>query len=359
MSTSTIPSAGNRYRGLLVGTAVGDALGLPMEGLSATRARRLFGTEWRHRLLFKWGMVSDDTDHAVFVAQCLLKHPCSVEKFTRRLGWCLRFWLLSLPAGVGFATLRSILKLCVGFPPRLSGVFSAGNGPAMRVAVLGAFHRDDPEQMKRYLEACTRITHTDPKALVGSRAVAHLAAWSMTLDPAELPDPEEFFRQMWRAGSEDTEWLAILDRLKKAHRAGSEVKEFAEALGLEKGVTGYIYHTVPVAAYAWYRHFGDFEEALVSVLECGGDTDTTGAVVGAIVGTLVGEQGVPDKWTRGILDWPRGLDRIRRIGDRLAAAAESGGSGGPVGYLWPLVPLRNLFFLAVVLFHGFRRLFPR
>jgi hypothetical protein len=53
----------------------------------------------------------------------------------------LRGWLLSLPAGIGFATLRAILKLWLGFPLNRSGVYSAGNGPAMRVAVIGAFFR--------------------------------------------------------------------------------------------------------------------------------------------------------------------------------------------------------------------------
>jgi ADP-ribosylglycohydrolase len=303
-------------------------------------------------------MVSDDTDHAVFVAQSLLKHPRSVDKFARRMGWCLRFWLLSLPAGVGFATLRSILKLCVGFPPRLSGVRSAGNGPAMRVAAVGAFFGGESDGSERYVEACTRITHTDPRALVGARTVASLAAWSMELDIAERPEPDAFFRRLWAIGGDDTEWLATLDRMKAACRADSSVAEFAEDLGLQRGVTGYIYHTVPVAAYAWYRHFGSFEETLVSVLDCGGDTDTTGAVAGALAGALVGEEGIPANWRKGILDWPRGLRRIGRMGDRLAEAAESGRRGDPVGYAWFLMPLRNLFFLCVVLFHGFRRLLP-
>jgi ADP-ribosylglycohydrolase len=49
------------------------------------------------------GMVSDDTEHTVFVAQSLLAHPNSPELFARRLGWCLRGWLLSLPAGMARA----------------------------------------------------------------------------------------------------------------------------------------------------------------------------------------------------------------------------------------------------------------
>ena len=60
-----------RLRGLLVGTAVGDALGLPAEGLSRQRVHRLYRGRWRHRLLFGRGMISDDTEHTLFVAQSL------------------------------------------------------------------------------------------------------------------------------------------------------------------------------------------------------------------------------------------------------------------------------------------------
>jgi ADP-ribosylglycohydrolase len=62
--------------GVLLGTAVGDALGLPREGLSPRRARRLFGgPPLRHRLVFGRGMVSDDTEHACVTAQALLRSP--------------------------------------------------------------------------------------------------------------------------------------------------------------------------------------------------------------------------------------------------------------------------------------------
>ena len=115
-------------QGLLIGTAVGDALGLPAEGLSRRRVQRLYQGHWRHRLIFGRGMISDDTEHTIFVAQGLLRHPDSPERFARCLGWSLRGWLLSLPAGIGFATLRAILKLWLGFPPNHSGVYSAGNG---------------------------------------------------------------------------------------------------------------------------------------------------------------------------------------------------------------------------------------
>ncbi len=140
-------SLGDRFRGVILGTAVGDAIGLPAEGLTPSRARKLFPGRWRHRLVIHRGLVSDDTEHTLFVAQSLLAHPQSKELFARRLAWCLRLWFLTLPAGIGLATLRAIIRLWLGFSPLTSGVYSAGNGPAMRSAPLGAFFASSPEQM--------------------------------------------------------------------------------------------------------------------------------------------------------------------------------------------------------------------
>src|SRR5262245_13547063 len=90
--------------GVLLGTAVGDALGLPREGLSPRRAPRLYGAPpLRHRFLFGRGMTSDDTEHTCLVAQALLRHPDDVSRFARSLGWGLRWWFAGVPAGIGLA----------------------------------------------------------------------------------------------------------------------------------------------------------------------------------------------------------------------------------------------------------------
>jgi len=66
------------FSGVLLGTAVGDALGLPAENLSAERIQRLWKGGWRMRFLFGSGMISDDTEHTLMVAQALLSHPADV-----------------------------------------------------------------------------------------------------------------------------------------------------------------------------------------------------------------------------------------------------------------------------------------
>ena len=167
----------DRYRGVILGTAVGDSVGLPAEGISRQRAQKLSPGRWGHQLLINWGMVSDGTDHAVFVAQSLIVYPHSADLFVKRLPWCPRWWLLSAPAGVGYATLRSILRLSLGVNPAQSGVYAAGNGAAIRSAPIGAFFADSPDQIDGNVEASTRLTHSDLRALTGAKAVAYLTAW--------------------------------------------------------------------------------------------------------------------------------------------------------------------------------------
>jgi len=157
--------------GSILGTAVGDAIGLPYEGLSPRRAARLLGEPDRHRFFLGRGMVSDDTEHTCMVAQALVAAGDDVGAFSGQLARRLRLWLLGLPAGTGKATLRATLKLWLGFSPDRSGVFSAGNGPAMRSPVLGAAV-EDLDLLRRLVRASARITHTDPKAEYGALAVA-------------------------------------------------------------------------------------------------------------------------------------------------------------------------------------------
>lgn len=352
------PTLDQRARGLLLGLAVGDAVGLPAEGLSRRRVRRMFARPWRHRFVFGRGMVSDDTEHAWFVTQSLLAHPADAAAFARRLAWCLRGWLLGLPAGIGFATLRACLKLWLGFGPRHSGVYSAGNGPAMRVAPVGLRFAHDAARREAYVAASTRLTHTDPKAFTGAKAVADLVAWCVREDLAERPATETLLACLRAAGPDDAAWQEQMDALEKALEASLGVAGFAARLGLEHGVSGYIYHTVPVAVYAWYVHWGDFEETLSAVWECGGDTDTCGAIAGALAGTLSGDAGIPATWRKGLWEWPRSVRHLEEAGRRLSVSTENGSQQAPVAYFWPGLCGRNPVFMSLVLSHGLRRLLP-
>ena len=362
----------DRIAGVLLGTAVGDALGLPREGLSPQRAARLFGDEHvgnanagdelRHALILGRGMLSDDTEHTCLVAQALLAAPGDSEQFARSLAWKLRFWMLGLPAGVGLGTARAIGKLWLGFSPTRSGVDSAGNGPSMRAAILGVCCGSDPERLRQWVRASTCITHTDPRAERAAFLVAFAAAHASTRRADEI-DPPAFLRAARTALADTDEELARVLALLEDHvvRATS-VQEFAVALGLARGVTGSGYHTVPVALHGWLSHPGDFRAAVTDVIRLGGDADTTGAIVGAIAGAGIGASGIPEPWIDGLWDWPRSVAWMNALADRLARQFPRDGTPavapGEMPLAWPAIPPRNLLFLAIVLAHGFRRLLP-
>jgi ADP-ribosylglycohydrolase len=339
--------------GALLGTAVGDALGLPREGLSPRRARALFGgPPLTHRLLFGRGMTSDDTEHTCMVGQSLLACPDDADRFARALAWRLRFWLLGLPAGIGRATLQACVKLWLGFPPARSGVWSAGNGPAMRSALLGVCLGDDRDRLRAFVRAGTRLSHTDPRAERGALLVALAAHHGASgRDPA-------FFLDEARAALPDIdgELAGLLKKLEECLGRQATVADFAAALGLERGVTGYVYHTVPVALYAWLRWPGDFRRPVEEVILLGGDADTTGAITGAIAGATHGAAAIPHEWLR-LCEWPRGVTWMRGLAARLDRLL-AGQRPGPLRLFWPALLPRNLFFLAVVLGHIVRRLLP-
>jgi ADP-ribosyl-[dinitrogen reductase] hydrolase len=342
-----------RFAGLLLGCAVGDALGLPAEGLSPRRIKRRWGSEWTHHFFLGRGMTSDDTEHTFLVAQALLTHSREPVAFQQSFGWKLRLWLLGLPAGVGWATFRAILRLWVGFPPHRSGLLSAGNGPAMRSPILGAYFADAPDSRRAYVGAATRLTHTDPRAAIAAQAMAETAAWAVNQDrPAD-----QHLRDLHKLG-DDPEWRIVCNKLAAAFAAQASVQAFADSLGLHEGVTGYAYHSAPVGLFAFFRHPGDFRSAMEAALSCGGDTDTVGAMVGALCGAQVGVEGIPARWRDGVFEWPRSTRLLERVASRLAEQKVTGRPQGAIWYAWPGLVPRNLFFLLLVLLHGLRRLAP-
>ena len=133
---------------------------------------------------------------------------------------------------------------------------------------------------------------------------------------------------------------------------------FAASLGAGQRVSGYVYQTVPVVLHAWFRFPHDYRPAVLTVIHCGGDTDTTGAIVGAIVGAGVGADGIPAEWQSALWEWPRTVIWMTRLGVQLAEVCADGSPQRPVSL--PFLPLlaRNIVFAAIVLAHGFRRLLP-
>jgi ADP-ribosyl-[dinitrogen reductase] hydrolase len=330
-------------------------MGLPYEGISKRRQRSLFSGVIGPRLLFGRTMVSDDTEHTCMVAQALIVSAGEPRKFAASLAWRLRFWLLGLPAGIGFATLRSIVKLWIGFSPNHSGVFSAGNGAAMRSAILGVCHGNRTETLRSLVQASTRLTHTDPRAEHGALAVA-LAAF---LAAEGALSQSRYCREAQKLLGNDAEGLVgLVFRAADSADRGETTEDFAAALGLSHGVTGYVNHTVPIALHACFLYPNDYREAVSAAIRCGGDTDTVAAITGAIVGARVGPAGIPQEWLNALFEWPRTVSWIKKLGQCLAKVCADGRPRAPVDVPFYAILLRNAFFAGIVLLHGLRRLLP-
>lgn len=321
-------------------------------------------------------MVSDDTEHLCLVGQALLRSGGEPVAFQRALAWQLRFWLLGLPAGIGLATLKGILKLCLGVSPERSGVFSAGNGPAMRATLLGVLFGAQPEKLKVLNRISTRLTHSDPKAEWGALAIAlaahqasHFAADSAA-DGGTISSPRLFLNQ-FRAllptplPPEAQALLTFLEQAADSAAAATEpaqqlaaFQQFLQELGCAQGITGYMYHTVPAVLFVWFLQPKDVLTGLQMLIRAGGDTDTTAALLGGILGAQVGPQGLPVDLLKNLWEWPRNTAWMAEMGQKLQPLAVRESPLPPLKLaVWQL-PLRNFIFLQGVLFHGFRRLFP-
>jgi len=338
----------NRLAGTLLGTALGDALGLPAEGLSPRAIARRFGRVDRFHLLGRTGFVSDDTEQSALVAQSLARFPddptLAADAFRRSLvGWFAR-----LPWGIGLATLRACARAAAGLRP--SGVRSAGNGAAMRSAIIGTFFRSDPIRLRAFATNIAEVTHTDPRGVEGALFVAALAAACARSSPGDSR------LAMFDEAVEFVVEPSLREVLLRARALANEGASLDEARAALK-TTGFILHTAPFAAFCFLRFRDSPLSTLTETIAAGGDTDSIAAIVGGWLGALTGEEGLPAPLIAQINDGPFGPTHLRALARCLDA--RSHGTASPVpGYSAALAIMRNLALFPVVLAHGFRRLWP-
>jgi ADP-ribosyl-[dinitrogen reductase] hydrolase len=267
-----------------------------------------------------------------------------VDRFAKALGRRLRWWLAGIPAGIGLATARSIIRLWLGISPAKSGVWSAGNGPMMRAPVIGVRFANDPALRKSFTGASTRITHSDPRAAEAALLIAEAAAFATQGEQ----DPEKILRALGALleSSEMKDRFAVLHASLAADEA---VQVFADRIGRKPGfVSGFAPDSAAVALHAWLSHRGNFQATVESVVRCGGDTDTVAFIAGSLSGIDCGEEGMPAGWRNGLRDRPFSTAALQNLHHLKSIRYPD----------WPLSILRNSFFFAVVVIHIFRRMLP-
>jgi ADP-ribosylglycohydrolase len=206
------------------------------------------------------------------------------------------------------------------------------------------------------VRSATRVTHTDIKAQLGAQAVALAAHFAATREK-ELT-PEEFFAALEPYCERNERFVRLMRAVAASVASGESAAAHAEAIGCGTGVTGFVYHTVPLALHVWLSRQSDYRGALIEAVRLGGDTDTVAAIVGALVGARVGKAGIPPEWLENLWEWPRTPAWMEQLGTQLARSCNDQASAGELPLNWLELLLRNVLFIPLVLAHGFRRLLP-
>jgi ADP-ribosylglycohydrolase len=285
-----------RFQGSLLGLAVGDALGMPVEGMRASairgrigKVREFMDAPWRFLRAGQW---TDDTKMMLCHARSIAaRGEVDIEDTAREfIAWFeSNDW-----RGMGGATYESIQRLREGVPAAESGKkgeMAAGNGAAMRIAPIGLFDCLDLDRLREDVRAAAAITHDNREAIAGSQAVAYAVGRAARgdLDPDTLiHDTVGFIGP-----------CEVAERLSLAGRFLSSDMEAEEALA-RLGTSGYVVETAASAFYSFLRTPDDFEETVCRAVEGGLDADTTGAVAGAISGSYNGLDGIPRRWREGV-----------------------------------------------------------
>ena len=326
----------DRYRGCLLGQALGDALGFAVEGqppqvctlqLQALREGRPLGRE-----PFGFGQYTDDTqlarELALSLADCNGFDPVD---HARRLA---AMFTEQRIVGRGKATENAARRLAAGVPWHEAGEPppQAGNGSAMRAAPVGLWYHADPRELVRVAVDQGRTTHRDPRASAGAVAIAGAVALALRGDDASgagrALDAAAFCRTLagW-VGSVDAgfgEAVAALPRsvasdpLLALSTIQSSGKDFDDRW---PGISPFVVGSVLWSLYAFLRSPDDFQAAMVLAIGVGGDVDTTAAMTGAIAGARLGAAALPSKLVRQLQDqgtWRHG--ELSKLADRLHAA---------------------------------------
>ncbi len=306
----------DKFVGCMLGTHVGDALGMPVEGYDCKTIVANYG-ELRQMLDARMGAgtYTDDTEMMIGIAESIVKYKGfngkdMADKFVN---------LYNPERGYGGGTVRALSLIKEGIDwnfagERVFGGGSFGNGSSMRIAPIGAFYYDDPNKLREVAYDSSRVTHAHPLGKEGAALQAFAVANAINLDPSEELNKQSFVSDLIRFVADEGE----IYRTKLQY-----IKEFLEGVPHKAEVINKLGHdssapnSVPTAIYAFISHSHDFEDSVAYAVSLGGDTDTIGAMTGAISGAYHGKRGIPKRWLDVLENSERGRDYIERLAEKL------------------------------------------
>ncbi len=304
----------DRFRGCLLGVAVGDALGMPVEGYTAHEIESKFGSvremmpapEGHFHTGLQAGQFTDDTEETLLLAESMIEASgFSAERFADKLAAWGTAWTLDekLNRGVGFTTRSSIENMISGASWKDSGLSLPTCGSAMRAAPIGLVYRCDLTLVGSYADLQSIPTHCGPAARAGSIAVATAVALCLQGFPKEtvLSTASSLAGKVDKKFAERLLWAgSLLDM------------EPSQAL-LAIGNSPEVSETVPAAFYCYMKL--EPEEALIAAASMGGDTDSIASIAGSLFGAARGSGWIPERWLIHLEQ----RDRIERVAQDLSS----------------------------------------
>jgi ADP-ribosylglycohydrolase len=333
----------DRYRGCLLGGAVGDALGAGIEFMSLEEIRRRFGPAGVTGYVPCYGRssaITDDTQMTLFTAEGLLRARRGGGDVAAAVWEACQRWLLTQgrrrPGGAGGwligqeflhhqrAPGTTCLSALDGGRPGAPGRpvnDSKGCGGVMRVAPAG-LAGGDPFTLGGQAAA---LTHGHPSGYLAAAAFAQMI--SCLAGGRTLPDAVDAalaaVRDAPGSGVAGSEVSAALGAAVAAAGAGPPSTETMCSLG-----AGWVAEEALAVAVYCALTAADFRSAVLLAVNHGGDSDSTGAICGNLLGASLGVQAID----ADLLDGLEGRDVITQVADDLHDVFAAGGAPSPERY---------------------------
>jgi ADP-ribosylglycohydrolase len=305
----------SKFRGCMVGLAIGDALGMPVEDLSYSEIKNRFGrvTEYLDPVegLFNYGklkagMYTDDAEQAIVLAESLIENKgLNVNHFAKKLLSEYGKDVIEHPEKdrwIGGTFKKAVRNFISGLPLDKCGVKAKSCGSAMRVAPIGmAYWWTRADINLENAAKSSMVTHKGAEVTGAAQAVSLYVDMVIT-----SASPEDISSLV----ADSIESRIIAKRVRKAYGLRNEKPEKVIRV---LGDSGLARETVPTAIYSFNHAPNDFEEAVLTAVNMGGDTDSRAAITGAISGAFNGLDKIPSRWLEKI----EGRDNLIRLGDSL------------------------------------------